>query len=295
MAFRIITPDERQGEKRNIKGVILGPHGIGKTSLINTLPDPSEVLFLNLEAGDLSVQDWPGVSINISTWQQAKDLACLTGGPDMAMMPIRGVPQAYGPEHYDYVSKANPELRDLVTKKIKILFWDSISVASRLCFKWAESQDESFAEKTGNKNLQGTYGLVGRELTAWFTHIQHTPGKSVWIVGGLDNKLDAYKLPIKVPQIEGQQAASKLPGIFDEIISMVEMKPENSKPYRAFVCHLVNPWGYPAKDRSGRLELLEQPHLGNLMRKISGPVKPVTERFTYEMPKKEAEGESTNV
>jgi hypothetical protein len=38
--------------------------------------------------------------------------------------------------------------------------------------------------------------------------------------------------------------------------------------YRAFICQQQNPWGYPAKDRSGRLELIEAPDLGAVMRKI---------------------------
>lgn len=289
MTFKIVTADERIKEKRNIKGVIFGPHGIGKTSLLNTLPDPSRVLFLNLEAGDLSVQDWPGISINIDTWEQARDMACLVGGPDPAATPINGQPQVYGREHYSFVAGQNPELVELLNTH-DIHFWDSISVASRLCFRWSEGQPDSFSERTGKKDIRGTYGLVGREIVRWFTHIQHTPGKSVWIVGGLDAKLDEYNRPTWVPQIEGAQGALKLPGIFDEVISMVELRhDESGQTYRAFVCHLVNPWGYPAKDRSGRLALVEKPHLGELMTKISGPVQPVHERFNYDMPTKGGE------
>jgi energy-coupling factor transporter ATP-binding protein EcfA2 len=36
----------------------------------------------------------------------------------------------------------------------------------------------------------------------------------------------------------------------------------------AFVCTSPNPWGYPAKDRSGRLEQLEPPDLGKLIAKL---------------------------
>jgi ABC-type sugar transport system ATPase subunit len=55
MAFKIITADERLAEKRGIKAIILGPSGIGKTSLLWTL-DPSTTLFLDLEAGDLAIE-----------------------------------------------------------------------------------------------------------------------------------------------------------------------------------------------------------------------------------------------
>ena len=34
---------------------------------------------------------------------------------------------------------------------------------------------------------------------------------------------------------------------------MAELKADGGDPYRAFVCQTINPWGFPAKDRSGRL------------------------------------------
>ena len=65
---------------------------------------------------------------------------------------------------------------------------------------------------------------------------------------------------------------------------MVQISPEDGEPYRAFVCQTLNPWGYPAKDRSGRLDMIERPHLGKLMDKISGPVKPAPERISTTIP-----------
>jgi len=288
--FEIVTADQRMAEKRSVKGVIFGPHGIGKTTLLNTFPDPSKVLFLNLEAGDLSVQDWPGISIRINTWDEAVNLACLTSGADPSALPINNQPQSYGQEHYDFVAGENPELAELLKNQIEILFWDSISVASRLCYKWSEAQPECWSERGNKKDTRSVYGLVGRSIVNWFTRIQHTPKKTVWIVGGLDAKTDDFNRQVWTPQIEGSQGALKLPGIFDQVISMVEQKDEKTnEPYRCFVCHQLNPWGYPAKDRSGRLEMIEKPHLGELMKKISSPVKPITERFTYEMPETEKE------
>jgi hypothetical protein len=37
---------------------------------------------------------------------------------------------------------------------------------------------------------------------------------------------------------------------------------------RIFVCQTINPGGYPAKDRSGRLNVNEPAHLGHLLKKI---------------------------
>jgi len=70
-----------------------------------------------------------------------------------------------------------------------------------------------------------------------------------------------------------------LPGIVDEVVTLAEIKAEDGASYRAFVCHTLNAWGYPAKDRSGRLDPIEEPHLGRLMEKIAGPARPATERL----------------
>ena len=72
--LRIITADERLREARGIKGVLTGTSGIGKTTQLLTL-DPQHTLFLNLEAGELAVQGWPGDEIRIRDWEVARDLA----------------------------------------------------------------------------------------------------------------------------------------------------------------------------------------------------------------------------
>jgi hypothetical protein len=65
---------------------------------------------------------------------------------------------------------------------------------------------------------------------------------------------------------------------------MAEIKDDAGTPYRAFICQTINQWNFPAKDRSGRLDLIEEPHLGRLMAKIRGPVKPASERLAYRGP-----------
>lgn len=277
--MKIITADQRLAEKKKIKGAIFGPHGIGKTSLMRTL-DPSKTLFLDLEGGDLAIQDCPVDQIKIRTWENALDMACLITGPD----PARRSNQAFSQAHYDFVAgETDPSF----LQRYDTIFWDSISVASRLCWQWATGQPDAVSEKTGKQDNRGAYGLVGRELVRWLTQIQHCPDKNVWVVGGLDEKIDDFGRRVWTLQIEGTKAGNELPGIFDEVISMVVMKDADGNPYRAFVCHQVNPWGYPAKDRSGRLDMVEEPHLGKLMAKINGP-KP-ERKFQTELLNKEDE------
>ena len=67
---------------------------------------------------------------------------------------------------------------------------------------------------------------------------------------------------------------------------MTEIRPNSGDPYRAFVCQTINEFGLPAKDRSGRLEAVEKPHLGELMKKISKPASARTEQLSYTTPTK---------
>ena len=72
--LQIITADERMRERRGIKGVLTGISGIGKTSQLWTL-NPDTTLFINLEAGELAVQGWPGDEIRIRDWRLLSRLA----------------------------------------------------------------------------------------------------------------------------------------------------------------------------------------------------------------------------
>lgn len=272
--FRIITAEERMKEHRGIKAVIFGPSGIGKTSLLHTL-DANKTLFIDLEAGDLAIEGLKIDSIRPRTWEEFRDFAVFLAGPNPALRPD----QAFSQAHYDHVvgKFGDPS----VLAKYDTYFVDSITVLGRLCFQFCKGQPEAFSDKTGKPDTRGAYGLHGREMIAALTHLQHVRDKSVIFVGILDKKTDEFGRSSWVPQIEGSKTGLELPGIADEVITMTEIRPDEGPSYRAFVCHLMNPWGYPAKDRSGRLAMIEEPHLGRLIAKLRGPSAPATERLTY--------------
>jgi ABC-type Fe3+/spermidine/putrescine transport system ATPase subunit len=62
--MRIITADERLSEKSGAKVLIVGPSGVGKTSLLRTMPPAmlASTLFVDIEAGDIAVADLPVAS-----------------------------------------------------------------------------------------------------------------------------------------------------------------------------------------------------------------------------------------
>jgi hypothetical protein len=268
--MKIITADERLAQKSMIKGLIIGPFDIGKTSLLFTL-DAETTLFANAEAGELSVREWSGDMVRIRTWPEARALACAVGGPNPALDEDR----PYSQGHYDAIIEDND------VSKYKTIFGDSLTEFSRICFSWCQTQPEAFSDKTGKPNMLGAYGLLGREMIAFLKQFQHCQTHNVWLVGLLDEISDEFGRKSWTMQVEGTKTKNEAPGILDTVLCMVQMKPDDGEPYRAFVTSSVNQWGYPAKDRSGRLNLIEEPHLGRLMEKINSTNEPIAERLSY--------------
>ena len=276
--LQIITADERLKERRGIKGVLTGTSGIGKTSQLWTL-NPDKTLFLNLEAGELAVQGWPGDEIRIRDWDRARDLACWIGGPNPAMRDDQSYSRA------DYARVCNAFGPPTILDKYDTIFVDSITVASRLCLQWAKGQPQAMSDRSGKADMRGAYGLLGQGMIGWLTHLQHTPDKNVWLVGLLDKRLDDFNRPFFSLQIEGSKTGLELPGIVDEIVTLADIRPAEGAPYRAFVCTTLNEFGFPAKDRSGRLTTIEPAHLGRLMDKIRGPLSaPPAARLDFDLP-----------
>ncbi len=273
----ILSINQRVNETKGIKGCIFGKSGIGKTSLLWTLP-AEKTLFFDLEAGDLAIEGWQGDTIRPRTWQTCRDIACFIGGGDPALRDE----QCYSQAHYQAVCQQLGEPSKL--DKYDTIFIDSITVAGRLCFNWCKGQPQAFSERTGKTDMRAAYGLHGQEMLAWLTHLQHTRNKHIWFVGILDEKTDDFNHRFYQPQIEGSKTSLELPGIVDEVITMAEIINNDNQSYRAFVCQTLNESGYPAKDRSGRLDVIEEPHLGKLMQKIAGKAKPPNERLTHVIP-----------
>jgi hypothetical protein len=92
----------------------------------------------------------------------------------------------------------------------------------------------------------------------------------------LERVVDDLNIATWQPQIEGSKTSRELPGIVDEIITMHWVDFGDGKPVRAFVCTSSNPWQFPAKDRSGKLERVEEPNLGKLIAKLTSKAIPVT-------------------
>jgi AAA domain len=118
--------------------------------------------------------------------------------------------------------------------------------------------------------VRGSYGLHAREMILWLNQLQHARAKNIIFVGILERIVDELKVATWQLQSEGSKTARELPGIVDQIVTYQFLDFGDDKaPSRGFVCSNPNPWGYPAKDRSGRLEQIEKPDLGKLLTKLT--------------------------
>jgi hypothetical protein len=272
--LRIVTAAERLSAANNKTSLaIFGMPGVGKTTLLKTLPADKAVC-LDLEAGMKSVQDWPGASIPVRSFADFRDLAVLIGGAD----PAADANGWYSERHFQHVRSAlaGSGLEALLATT-PIVFVDSITDLTRQAMAFARQQPEAVSERTGKADVRGAYGLLGREVIQALKHLQHAPGKTVIFVGVLEKVTDAFNVVTWQPQMEGSKAGRELPGIVDQVISMHLFARDADGGYvldetaseRRLVCQAGNPYGLPAKDRSGRLAMTEPPDLGALLAKIN--------------------------
>jgi hypothetical protein len=96
----------------------------------------------------------------------------------------------------------------------------------------------------------------------------------------LEEKTDDFNRRYFQLQLEGTKTALELPGVLDEVVTLAILKADDGTNYRGFVTRADNPFGFPSKDRSGRLDAIEEPHLGKLIAKCLSTNTTVTNNLT---------------
>jgi hypothetical protein len=262
--MKLIGAEERLAEKRGLSALIVGPTGVGKTSLVATLSSEtlSKMLYIDSEKGDFPVAHLQFDSVRLETWRDAMNLAAVIGGPNPALPQA----SAYSTAHYTQVA-ADPEFARFANYQTYV--FDSLTAMSQLCRLYCEQLAEATTDR-GKRDTRAVYGLLANHMLGWLRHVHHARGLNIILLAILERVVDDYNTPTWQPQFEGRKTANELPVIVDEILSMNFLDfGDGKQPVRGFVCTSPNPWNFPAKDRSGKLDMLEPPDLGKLLAKLT--------------------------
>jgi hypothetical protein len=259
-----ITSQERTAEVRGLSALIMGPTGVGKTSLVGTLSPETlgKTLYVDSEKGDFPIAHLRFDSVRIETWRDAMNLGAVIGGENRALPST----SAYSSAHYAQVS-ADPQLAPFANYQTFV--FDSLTAMSQLCRLHCEQLAEAVTDR-GKKDTRAVYGLLANHMLGWLRHVHHARGLNIILLAILERVTDDLNTPTWQAQFEGQKTARELPVIVDQIVTMNWIDFADGKPpVRSFVCTSPNPWGFPAKDRSGKLDQLEPPDLGKLLAKLT--------------------------
>jgi len=214
-----------------IKAVVYGASGVGKTSLALTAPDP---IIISAEKGLLSLSDY-----------------------DLPYIEV-GRPSDID-EAYRFLMKDDT---------YKTIFLDTVSeIGEVLLTDFLINGNESIAGPL--KDARQGYRMMAEAMMPMIRKFRDIPGKHVVFNAKLEIKEDEDNgIMLYRPMIPGQVIKNQLPYMFDGVFYMDIMRDKDKKDVRVLQTGITR--GKIAKDRSGKLDLYEQPNLTSIFDKIKG-------------------------
>ena len=248
MALRKILPQSTD----RLACLIIGPAGIGKTSLIRTLCgegydstsgtwrryeqiQPEKVCVLSAEAGLLSVRDLvvsgqvEGYEIGSLDEFQEAQLTCMSA--------------------------------DFKQQGYRWIFIDSLTEISS---RYTETLQQKYPNKKDSIKMWSEYSQLMTDIIKAFRDL--TDFNVVFTCLEAHDK-DADGISRLVPDVAGGGIKNRLTSYFDEVLYMQSIRGQDGKAQTWF--STASPIGL-AKDRSGKLDKFELPNLLNIQHKILG-------------------------
>ena len=170
-------------------------------------------------------------------------------GMDIAAIEIKNIDDLS--EAYDWIAGSDE------ARKYESVCLDSISEIAEVVLS-----DEKGKEKDPRK----AYGNLQDIMMDLMRSFRDLPGRNVYFSAKQERIQDENGRLLFGPSMPGQKLGQQMPYLFDEVFCYQMVKDENGVPMRML---LTQPDGINvAKDRSGKLDLWEQPDLGAIINKI---------------------------
>lgn len=213
-----------------VKCLVYGKSGIGKTVLAATAPDP---VIISAERGLLSLKD-------------------------------KKIPVILIDNHEDLQGAYDLILTDERMQKFKTVVLDSISDIAEAVLAYFKKNPID-----GNTHPQAAYGSMADVLMPLIKKFRDIPDKHVYFIAKSKRVTDDYSgVTSWMPSMPGQQLGPALPYLFDFVLAMRAGEDKNGNKYRYLQATADIQW--EAKDRSGKLNAIEEPNLTKLFSKALG-------------------------
>lgn len=221
---------------RRIAALIVGPPGVGKTSLIKTFPEPSsKTLMISLEGGT----------------------ACLDGTDfDVIEVDLKN-PITFMEELYEALTS------DAYKKKYKNIFIDSLTELGQAMISYLK-RDPHYGQAKNTLQMYGKYAELMTTIIKSYRDM--TDYNVVFTCLDLIEKDGLEK--IESVNIPGSSVKNGIRAWFDLVLFYKIYKDEEGNAHRVLITSAEE--SPLAKDRTGKLETYEEANIGNILAKITG-------------------------
>lgn len=198
-----------------------------------------------------------------------KTVFCATGGvptliisAESGLLSLKDAP--------DYIQTVRIESIDDLIEVYDLISEDDPSVAH---FEWicldsiSEIAEQVLTyEKTQTTHAMQAYGALAERMNVVLRSFRDLPNKNVLMTAKQERVADSdTEIVSYVPSMPGQKLKQGIAYLFDEVFA-IRVEEEDGESYHTIQCNKNRK--YEAKDRSGELEMFEEPSLKAIAAKI---------------------------